>query len=561
MKGMENCATTLDPQHVGLEDGISREEGLEEKSPSVTPERQRKTLQRLAEEIRIMCRVCKIFRQRLRGFPGCQLVATDSVISVEGEEDSGKTSFDHTLFRTRKNHFPRNAEFITRKNPARRTEAETRLLCSLLQVIPSYQHYSNHLQMLLARVFRFQRFGRRRVIIRKGHVGDSFYFIYSGCVAITNDEDGSSTYLDQEPVLLHAGAKFGDIALLKGHRRNATVVCMKESEFLVVDKEDFFANKLDAELQKEFQYRYKYFRSLDVISHWPSEHIESISGRCQIRPYHFDQLVQRDSSESNSIAFVTEGTCEVLRLVKVTHCPSYHKWLRASLPLPKSPPTLKTTTNERSLADRKALQGRLASLKEEAAHLCARKKRDIREKAAPEGPCSAAAAAVYVRIDVLQENEFFGLQEALLPYSQRDTRRLLLLSKNCKILFLKKMKFDEFCDGKTLQNLQQYQKSYPSDDDLCKHFLQQNDWNMYKKDLVTLLLKPLSTNRYVKKKKHALALASCSPTGVLDLRPVSIRNTSPSGSPRGIYVSAQNRTVRLIHAITVPRPQLRGLVL
>lgn len=42
--------------------------------------------------------------------------------------------------------------------------------------------------------------------------------------------------------------------------RWATVVCMEETEFLVVDQEDFLANKLNEEIQKENQYRFELFR-------------------------------------------------------------------------------------------------------------------------------------------------------------------------------------------------------------------------------------------------------------------------------------------------------------
>ena len=50
------------------------------------------------------------------------------------------------------------------------------------------------------------------------------------------------------------------MALIKGLRRNATVVCMEETELMVIDKEDFFANKMDVELKREFDYRFSYFR-------------------------------------------------------------------------------------------------------------------------------------------------------------------------------------------------------------------------------------------------------------------------------------------------------------
>lgn len=42
--------------------------------------------------------------------------------------------------------------------------------------------------------------------------------------------------------------------------RRATVVCMEETEFLVVDREDFLANKLDQEVKKNAQHRFEFFR-------------------------------------------------------------------------------------------------------------------------------------------------------------------------------------------------------------------------------------------------------------------------------------------------------------
>lgn len=54
----------------------------------------------------------------------------------------------------------------------------------------------------------FLRFGRRRVIVKKGQRGNSFYFIYLGMVAVTEDDDGSSAFLDTHPTLLHRGDCF-----------------------------------------------------------------------------------------------------------------------------------------------------------------------------------------------------------------------------------------------------------------------------------------------------------------------------------------------------------------
>lgn len=46
-------------------------------------------------------------------------------------------------------------------------------------------------------------------MVKKGKRGNSFYFIYMGTVAVTEDEDGSSAFLDPHPKLLHRGDCFG----------------------------------------------------------------------------------------------------------------------------------------------------------------------------------------------------------------------------------------------------------------------------------------------------------------------------------------------------------------
>lgn len=52
------------------------------------------------------------------------------------------------------------------------------------------------------------------------------------------------------------------MGLLSSSVRKSTVVCMEETEFLVVDKEDFLAYKLDKEVKKDYQHRFAFFRYL-----------------------------------------------------------------------------------------------------------------------------------------------------------------------------------------------------------------------------------------------------------------------------------------------------------
>ncbi|KAF7243758.1 Calcium-responsive transcription factor [Varanus komodoensis] len=75
-----------------------------------------------------------------------------------------------------------------------------------------------------------------------------------------------------------------ELALLQGKRRIATVVCMEETELLVVDKKDFFAYKLDKELHREFRHRYEFFRALDLFKTLSDGSIEALANICKVIP-------------------------------------------------------------------------------------------------------------------------------------------------------------------------------------------------------------------------------------------------------------------------------------
>lgn len=51
-----------------------------------------------------------------------------------------------------------------------------------------------------------------------------------------------------------------EMGFLNSSLSRNTVVCMEETEFLVVDREDMDTNQLGEEIQKAAQYRFDFFR-------------------------------------------------------------------------------------------------------------------------------------------------------------------------------------------------------------------------------------------------------------------------------------------------------------
>lgn len=82
----------------------------------------------------------------------------------------------------------------------------------------------------IVRLVRARDVAAGTVVIRQGQAGDSMYFIVSGEATVT---------FGTEPIKLRPGAFFGEMALLFGTPRSATVVITKPSVLLVLDIADF----------------------------------------------------------------------------------------------------------------------------------------------------------------------------------------------------------------------------------------------------------------------------------------------------------------------------------
>ncbi|PNJ57639.1 cyclic nucleotide-binding domain-containing protein 2 isoform X8 [Pongo pygmaeus] len=553
-------------------------------------------LYQLATDIIIMIRVCKMFRQGLRGFREYQIIETahwkHPIFSFWDKKTQSRVTFDTMDFIAEEDHFPPKAIQIMQKKPSWRTEDEIQAVCNILQVLDSYRNYAEPLQLLLAKVMRFERFGRRRVIIKKGQKGNSFYFIYLGTVAITKDEDGSSAFLDPHPKLLHKGSCFGETDVLHASMRRSTIVCMEETEFLVVDREDFFANKLDHEVQKDAQYRFEFFRKMDLFASWSDEKLWQLVTMAKIERFSYGQLISKDFGESPFIMFISKGSCEVLRLLDLGASPSYRRWVWQHLELIDDRP-LKTHLSEYSPMERfKEFQIKSYPLQDFSSlkllHLkkawglqgtsFSRKIRTsgdtlpkmlgpkIQSRPAQSIKCAMintklgelpkeAAVGAYVKVHTVEQGEIL----VFLPEGECDTRPLILMSLGNELIRIRKEIFYELIDNddKMIKKLLKLNIAFPSDEDMCQKFLQENSWNIFRKDLLRLLVEPCQSQLFTPnrpKKKEIYNPKSV----VLDL--CSINKTTKPRYP--IFMAPQKYLppLRIVQAIKAPRYKIRELL-
>lgn len=83
----------------------------------------------------------------------------------------------------------------------------------------------------LQQITKLQTFGRNEFIFMQNDPGDSFFIIKTGKVCIMLD--------DKEIACLHEGDFFGEMSLLTGNPRTASVKASEDTEVLVIEKDAF----------------------------------------------------------------------------------------------------------------------------------------------------------------------------------------------------------------------------------------------------------------------------------------------------------------------------------
>ena len=109
------------------------------------------------------------------------------------------------------------------------------LIAEFLQKCPLFASQPPAMLAEFAERMKRESFPPGAVIIREGEVGDKFYIVESGAVRVTPGRDG----LPVGGVRLTAGDFFGEVALLTGAPRNATVTAEGPVEVFALAKEHF----------------------------------------------------------------------------------------------------------------------------------------------------------------------------------------------------------------------------------------------------------------------------------------------------------------------------------
>ena len=118
------------------------------------------------------------------------------------------------------------------KDPAVEQERHARQIAA----VPIFASLAPEVHAALAAAARESLFGRDEVIVREGDPGQSMFLVCDGAVAITVGPDR------REVAVTKSGGYFGEMSLLTGDRRSATVTARGDCTLLEISAEAFGAH-------------------------------------------------------------------------------------------------------------------------------------------------------------------------------------------------------------------------------------------------------------------------------------------------------------------------------
>ncbi|XP_019624904.1 PREDICTED: uncharacterized protein LOC109470406 [Branchiostoma belcheri] len=235
------------------------------------------------------------------------------------KEQGNVLSFDAGFFKTDFEHlFPDSAKRVAEKLPSERNPADLRLIGAVLRSLSNFRKYPRNIQDMLCRVVRYQSLGMNRVVIKKGHPGTAFYMVFSGRVGVVTTDDPDELMQRASMVVLRKGDIFGEMAMITGELRNATVQTLEQTELVVVDSFNLQDSDMHVLLKRDFKYKFDFLRKLSLFCPWGDEPMERLASLAKTETMHHGQVVVTDMGQEPNIVFITKGHCDVIKLVDIS---------------------------------------------------------------------------------------------------------------------------------------------------------------------------------------------------------------------------------------------------
>ena len=252
--------------------------------------------------------------------------------------------------------------------------------------------------------------------------------------SVRNDNDNELTELGTCVCVLEDGDSFGELALMGNGIRQASVVTAMPTHFLKIEKKAY-----ELSLQKlheaELGQRTKFVQSVFIFSDWSDEDLRRVAYVMTSRRYEKNTTIIAQGDQTESIYFLKEGSCRVIKRMQLNRRQKEMLGLVAESPRSGATRHKKSDTPENHML--------------EIGDLC--------------------------------ERQYFG--ELAMLEKKAHTASVVSVTP-VEVLILSKYDFYHLVDTRTQQLMQAYAKKFYFDEDSIKQTIHdQHEWTRYKEGL------------------------------------------------------------------------------
>ncbi len=129
--------------------------------------------------------------------------------------------------------------------------------------------------------------------------------------------DFSHAYFNKEVGVLKPGTQFGELALINDAPRAATIYCMQESIFAIIERAEYERVLKRIEIKNQ-QMKIAFLKSLHFLAHWTTSQIQKVMHSFSEKSFVRNQSVYLQGEDPSLVYVVKEGEFEVLRTITQT---------------------------------------------------------------------------------------------------------------------------------------------------------------------------------------------------------------------------------------------------
>ncbi|CAD8178706.1 unnamed protein product [Paramecium pentaurelia] len=210
---------------------------------------------------------------------------------------------------------------LLKKQPKHRCKVEIDLLVHFTQELPFFKQYYNQENGLTihrecCKHMFLERFQATDIVFHVDSIGTKFYVILDGHVEVLIKRRG---YDELESVrILRQGESFGELALIHRQPRLATIRCVNNCYFAVLDKQQF-QYILHYEQTKKIEQNIDYFAQISIFNQLNRTQLTQIYLNSFLYEYEKNQIVLQEGDKSDSFLIVKAGLFQVRKQMNKSH--------------------------------------------------------------------------------------------------------------------------------------------------------------------------------------------------------------------------------------------------